>query len=70
MPHAVQHGLEDMRELDERLKAEYAGTALDRMNATEHSIDSIVAPLTVAEIGQPSLDLLQGLVAFVEKGLL
>ena len=68
--HTIEHGLENMGECDQRLKAEYAGAALDRVNATEHRIDRIVGPLTVPEFGQSSLDLLQCFVAFIEEGLL
>ena len=41
----VEHGLENMGECDQRLKAEYAGAALDRVNATKHRIDRIVRTL-------------------------
>ena len=59
-----------MRESDQRFKAENAGAALDRMNAAEHRIDRVVRALALADIGEPSLDLLQGFVAFVEERLL
>ena len=59
-----------MREADQRLEAENTGAALDRVHPTEHRIDGLVGVSAVANVREASLDLLQGLVAFVEERLL
>ena len=40
--HGIEHGLEDMGEVDEPLEAEDAGAAFDRMHGAEDRIDRVV----------------------------
>ena len=70
LPDGVEDGLEHVGELDERLETENAGAALDRMNAAENRVHRVLGPGAFAHVGEPGLDLLQQLVAFLEEGAL
>ena len=59
-----------MREIDQIVEAEDAGTALDRMHGPEDGIDGVVRAASVANFVEPRLDLLEGFTTFLEKGLL
>jgi hypothetical protein len=68
--HRVEHGLEHVGELDQRLETEDAGAALHRMNGAEDRVDGLVRCPAFAHLGEAHLDVAQGFGAFVEERLL
>ena len=67
--HQVERRLEDMGEVDQRLKLEGAGAALDRMHGAEHRIDRLVVGLAFGHRGEAGLQLGELLLAFLKEGV-
>src|SRR3546814_15535790 len=65
--HCIEQGFEQMRERGDRLEAEGAGTALDRVRGAEDTVDGLVVGLRRIEVQQGRFHHVEAFEAFIEE---
>ena len=70
MADRVEHRLEHVREIDQRLESEHSGATLDRMDGAKHGVDGVLRLGAMAHVREARVDRLEPLVGFLEERLL